>query len=114
MDTRNSGRSSHALFFRAFSFAHRARCAAAIFLRAAADIVFFFGMATTFRFCGPLFARAFAHRALWAAAILALTSPPTSRDPSQRGERSIEALNSLGRLIPLFFQLLDDRSQVSH
>jgi hypothetical protein len=29
----------HAVFFAAFTFAQRARCAAAIFLRAAADIV---------------------------------------------------------------------------
>ena len=59
-----------ALFFAAFTFAHRARCAAAIFLRAAADSVRFFGIAMTLGL--PLFAFTFAHRAFWAAAILAL------------------------------------------
>jgi hypothetical protein len=65
--------SSYAVFFRAaFTFAHLARWAAAIFFRAAADIVFF-GIVTTFGFC-PLFPRAFAHRARCAAAILALAA----------------------------------------
>jgi len=65
------GCTSYADFFwAAFTLAHRARCAAAIFLRAVADIVFFLGMLTTF--CCPLFVRTLAHRALWAAAILAL------------------------------------------
>jgi hypothetical protein len=59
-----------ALFFVAFTFAHRARCAAAIFLRAAADKVRFFGIEMTLGL--PLFAFTFAHRAFWAAAILAL------------------------------------------
>jgi hypothetical protein len=58
-------------FWAAFTLAHLARCAAAIFFRAAADIVFFLGMLTTFCFC-PAFLRTFAHRALWAAAILVL------------------------------------------
>jgi hypothetical protein len=49
----------------ALTLAHRARCAAAIFFRAAADIVFFFGMLTTFCFCPP-FPRASAQRALLA------------------------------------------------
>jgi hypothetical protein len=51
----------------------------AIFLRADADMVFFLGMLTTLGFCGPLFARAFAHRALWAAAILALPAAEIMR-----------------------------------
>ena len=63
--------SSQADSFRAFTFAHLSFWAAAIFLRAAADIVLFFGIATTFCLCPP-FLRTFAHRALWAAAILAL------------------------------------------
>jgi hypothetical protein len=50
------------------NFAHLALWAAAIFLRAVADIVFF-GMVTTF-FCWPL-ALTFAQRALCAAAIRA-------------------------------------------
>jgi len=57
-------------FFAVFTFAHRARCAAAILLRALADIVSFLGIVTTFAF--PLLALTFTHRALWAAAILAL------------------------------------------
>jgi hypothetical protein len=56
-------------FFAAFTFAHRARCAAAILLRALADIVRFLGIVTTFAF--PPFAFTFAQRALCAAAILA-------------------------------------------
>jgi hypothetical protein len=43
-----------------FTFAHRSRCAAAIFFRAAADIVRFVGITTTFGF--PFFAFSFAHR----------------------------------------------------
>ena len=58
-------------FGAALALAQRARCAAAIFLRAAADIVFLLGMLITFCFC-PSFARTLAHRALCAAAILAL------------------------------------------
>jgi hypothetical protein len=38
-------------FFAAFTFAQRVRCAAAIFLRAAADIVRFLGMVTKLPFC---------------------------------------------------------------
>jgi len=60
-------------FWAAFTFAYRARWAAAIFLRAAADIVLFLGMLTTFCFCPP-FLRTFAHLARWAAAILALAA----------------------------------------
>jgi hypothetical protein len=68
-------RRSHADFFcAAFTFAHLSFWAAAIFLRAAADIVLFLGILTTFGFCGPSFARTFAHRARWAAAILALAA----------------------------------------
>jgi hypothetical protein len=58
-----------AVFFAAFTFAQRARCAAAILLRPLAEIVRFFGIATTFAF--PLPAFTFAHRALCAAAIRA-------------------------------------------
>jgi hypothetical protein len=69
-----AGIPSYAVFFwAALTFAHLALCAAAIFLRAAADIVLFFGMLTTFCLC-PAFPRTFAHRALWAAAILALAA----------------------------------------
>ena len=50
-------------FSAAFTFAHLAFYAAAIFLRAAADIVLFFGMVVTFDFWLPFF-RTFAHRAL--------------------------------------------------
>ena len=60
-----------AFFFAALNFAHLARCAAAILFRAAADIVLFLGMLSTFCFC-PAFPRTFAHRALCAAAILSL------------------------------------------
>ena len=62
--------SGQADFFAAFTFAHRARCAAAILLRALADIIRFLGIVTTFAF--PLLALTFAHRALCAADILAL------------------------------------------
>ena len=62
---------SYADFFWAvLTFAHLSFWAAAIFRRAAADIVFFLRIGMTFRFCPP-FARTLAHRALWAAAILA-------------------------------------------
>jgi len=69
-------------FFAAFTFAHRARCAAAIFLRPAADIVRFLGIVTTLPL--SLWAFAFAHRVLWAAAILALPAaeiPPRGALP---------------------------------
>jgi hypothetical protein len=56
-------------FLAAFTFAHRARCATAILLRALADMVRFLGMVTTFAF--PRWPLTFAQRALWAAAILA-------------------------------------------
>jgi hypothetical protein len=69
-------------FFAAFTFAHRARCAAAILLRALADIVRFLGIVTTFPF--PPFAFTLTQRALWAAAILALPAaeiPPRGSVP---------------------------------
>src|ERR1035441_72267 len=40
-------------FWAAFTLAHLARCAAAIFFRAAADIAFFFGMPTPCRLIHP-------------------------------------------------------------
>ena len=81
--TQNNARSSHrgrvfsfvrkayrgSYFFAAFTLAQRARCAAAILLRAAADIVRF-GAAAPFRPV-PLLARTLAQRALCAAPILA-------------------------------------------
>jgi hypothetical protein len=73
-----AGRRYADFFSAAFTFAHRARCAAAIFLRAAADIVFFLGIATTFCF-RPAFARTLAHRALCAAAILARAAAERDR-----------------------------------
>jgi hypothetical protein len=57
------------------TFAHRAFWAAAIFFRAAEDIVFLFaGMLTTFGLAAvlPRCPRSFAHLARWAAAIRAL------------------------------------------
>jgi hypothetical protein len=58
----------YAVFFPALTFAHRARCAAAILLRAAAESVRLARIGTTF--CSaPTFSRTFAQRALWAAAI---------------------------------------------
>src|ERR1700686_3946747 len=56
----------YAVFFAAFTFAQRALCAAAIFLRAAAESVRLPRIGTTFAL-----SRTFAQRALWAAAILA-------------------------------------------
>lgn len=55
----------YAVFFAAFTFAHRALCAAAIFFRAATESVRLPRIGTTFAF-----PRTFAQRALWAAAIL--------------------------------------------
>jgi hypothetical protein len=52
----------HADLFARFTFAHRARCAAAIRLRPAADIVRLLGSVRTFDF--GLFAFSFAHLAL--------------------------------------------------
>lgn len=69
-------------FFADFTFAQRARCAAAILLRALADIVRFLGIVTTFAFSPFVFT--FAQRALWAAAILALPAadiPPRGAVP---------------------------------
>src|ERR1700686_2968428 len=60
----------YAVFFAAFTFAHRALCAAAIFLRAAAESVRLPRMGTTF-FSPPAVSRTFAQRALWAAAMRA-------------------------------------------
>jgi hypothetical protein len=58
-----------AVFFAAFTLAQRARCAAEIFLRAAADKVRFLGIVT--KFFLPFFDFNLDQRALWAAAILA-------------------------------------------
>jgi len=64
-----AGLQGQAFFWEAFTFAHLSRWAAAIFLRAAADIVrLFFGAELTFFAC-PLFT--FAHRSRWAAEIRA-------------------------------------------
>lgn len=63
---RNLSSRRYAVFFPAFTRAHLALCAAAIFLRAAADSVRLPRIGTTFAV-----ARTLAHRALWAAAILA-------------------------------------------
>jgi hypothetical protein len=60
----------YAVFFAAFTFAHLALCAAAIFFRAAAESVRLPRIVTTFA-CAPLFSRTLAQRALWAAAIRA-------------------------------------------
>jgi hypothetical protein len=68
--------------FAAFAFAHRARCAAAIFFLAATDIFRFLGIVTTFVFLP--FALAFAHRAFWAAAILARPAAESLRVPPLR------------------------------
>ena len=57
---------SQAVFFPAFTLVHRAFCAAAFFLRAAAESVRFPRIGTTFAAF-----RTFAHRARWAAAIRA-------------------------------------------
>jgi hypothetical protein len=65
---------SQAVFFAAFTFAHLALCAAAIFLRAAAESVRFPLIGTTFADL-PALSRTFAQRALWAAAILARAAP---------------------------------------
>jgi hypothetical protein len=66
----------YAVFCTAFTFAHLALCAAAIFLRAAAESV-------RLRRTGAAFAvpRNFAHRALWAAAILARAAADSFRVP---------------------------------
>ena len=58
----------YAAFVCDLTFAHRARCAAAIFFRDAADIVRLFGIVTMFCFSLLILAQ----RALWAAAILFL------------------------------------------
>jgi hypothetical protein len=62
----------YAAFFCCFTFAHLARCAAAIFLRADADIVRFTrtGAVVVASAIGCDFSRAFAHRAFCARAIL--------------------------------------------
>ncbi len=89
-----------------------------IFLRAAADIVLFLGMVTTFCFCPPV-PRTFADLALWAAPILALPAAEilrlvssTMRVATERGESRVKLLESSRRLIPFFPQLLDNTSQV--
>jgi hypothetical protein len=65
----HDAKGNYAVFFPAFTFAHRALCAAAIFRRAAADIVRLARIGTTFARV-PAFSLTFAQRALWAAAIL--------------------------------------------
>jgi hypothetical protein len=70
----NRGVSYAVFFWAAFTLAHRARRTAAIFLRAAADIVFFLDMVTKFCFCLPV-PGTFAQRARCAAAI----RPPCGR-----------------------------------
>lgn len=60
-----------------FSFAQRARCAAAIRRRALADIIRFLGVVTTLAL--PLRPFTFAQRARWAAAILALPAEDIRR-----------------------------------
>jgi hypothetical protein len=68
-----------AFFFPALTFAHRARCAAAIFLRADADMVRLAGAepVTAFAGCDPF--RAFAHRARCASAIFLREAADTIR-----------------------------------
>src|ERR1700757_2109516 len=66
----------YAVLFPAFTFAHRALCAAAIFLRAAAESVRL--PRTGAAFAVP---RNFAHRALWAAAIRARAAGDNLRVP---------------------------------
>ena len=67
---------NHAVLFAAFTFAHRALCAAAIFLRATAESVRFPRIGTTLAA-----SRTFAQRALWAAAILARADLDSFRVP---------------------------------
>src|ERR1035438_4500829 len=74
----------YAALFWALTLAHLARCAAAIFFRATADIVRLLGIATTFCF-PPL---TFAHRALWAAAIRALPAADNLRRLACTPERA--------------------------
>src|SRR5712691_11684721 len=65
---RNTRHGSYAAFFcLAFSFAQRARCVAAIFLRAAADIVRLPGFVVLGRPLAEFSARSFAHRAFCAS-----------------------------------------------
>jgi hypothetical protein len=59
LSTPKDALASYAVFFPAFTFAHRALCAAAIFFRAAAESVRFALIGATFDF-----SRTFAHRAL--------------------------------------------------
>jgi hypothetical protein len=66
----------YAVFFPALTRAHRALCAAAIFLRAAAESVRLSRIGTTFAV-----SRTFAQRALWAAAILARADADNFRVP---------------------------------
>ena len=101
-----------ALFFAAFTFAHRARCAAAIFLRAAADRIRFFGIEMTLGL--RLFAFTFAHRAFCAAAILALPAADiTLRVPfclayvvPKAESAAAIALTSLVKRLCSFFKIL--------
>jgi hypothetical protein len=75
--------------FAAFAFAHRARYAAAIFFRAATDIIRLLGIATTFVLLP--FDLAFAHRAFCAAAILARPAADSLRVPSLRAYEAPKA-----------------------
>jgi hypothetical protein len=79
-------------------------------------------MLTTFCFC-PAFLRTFAHRALWAAPILALAAADKRlrvpalfpyEPPLSAASAAVESFESSRSLIPLFPQLLDNASQVSH
>jgi len=67
---------SFAVFFAAFTRAHRALCAAAIFLRAAGERVRLRRIGTTFAF-----SRTLAQRALWAEAIRARADAESFRLP---------------------------------
>jgi hypothetical protein len=66
---------------------------AAIFLRAAADSVFFLGVLTTFRFRPP-FTRTFAQRARWAAAILARAAAERRLSPAMAADSIISSVRN--------------------
>lgn len=78
-------------------------------------------MLTTLCFCS-LFLRTFAHRALCAAAILALPAAEIlrlvpvrlPRDPGESGESRIQLFDCPRRPITFLSQLLDDTSEVCH
>ena len=69
----------YAAFFAALTFAHRARCAAPIFLRADADMVRLAGPEFVTAFAGCDSFRAFAHRARCACAIFRREAADTTR-----------------------------------